>query len=57
MIGINLADLRNKGRNTCVYTQKKAVLSCWHFYQPEVFNLEIATCDFIVWNSLHKTDG
>lgn len=28
MIGINLADLRNKGRNTCVYTQKKAVLSC-----------------------------
>lgn len=57
MIGINLADLCNKWRNMCVCTLKKTVLSCLNFYQTKVFNLEIVTCDFIVWNSLHKTDG
>lgn len=56
MIGINLADLCNKWRNMCVYTLKETVLSS-NFYQPKAFNLEIATCDFIVWNSLLKTDG
>lgn len=57
MIGINLADLCNKWRNRSVYTLKKTVLSCWHFYHPKIFNLEITTCDFLIWNSLYKTDG